>query len=206
MRRLLALTIFLTVGLVAACSSSTAPPSTPMATATAAPSEATAAPSDAGTPLADRLEAEIAVEGSPDWPLAAFDSVWVLAPDLPLVDDSATPNLIRSIRPRTRSRPPFPCPTASARASRRAKTRSGHAQTMHSSASIQPRTRSRTRFRSQARIAYRPAAGAGYLWFLGSDDSVADTLIALDTGRSRPGRSSSPGRSVGWPTRSRRSG
>ena len=33
-----------------------------------------------------------------------------------------------------------------------------------------------------AQYAYRPAAGAGYLWFLGSGDFVADTVIALDTG------------------------
>ncbi|HET9666229.1 MAG TPA: hypothetical protein VFP09_05720 [Desertimonas sp.] len=94
MRRLLSLTMFLTVGLVAACSSSTAPPSIPSVTASATATSSPAA-SEAGTPLADRLEAEIAVEGSPDWPLAAFNSIWVLAPDLPLVDDSATPNLIR---------------------------------------------------------------------------------------------------------------
>ena len=33
-----------------------------------------------------------------------------------------------------------------------------------------------------SQYAYRPAAGAGYLWFLGSGDFVADTVIALDTG------------------------
>ena len=87
-RRTLIVLVFLAVFLVGACA--------PAASSTNAPA-ATSSPaaSDAGTPLADRLEAEIAVEGSPDWPLAAFDSMWVLAPDLPLVDDSATPNLIR---------------------------------------------------------------------------------------------------------------
>ena len=88
MRRSVVIIIALAVGLIGACAPSATPTDPPVAT----PSPAA---SDAGIPLADRLEAEIAVEGSPDWPLAAFDSIWVLAPDLPLVDDSATPNLIR---------------------------------------------------------------------------------------------------------------
>jgi len=82
------LATLLAAALVGACASSSSPSS-------ASPASASPAPGDAGTPFADRLEAEIAVEGSPDWPLIAFDSVWVVAPDLPLIDDSATPNLIR---------------------------------------------------------------------------------------------------------------
>ena len=70
-RRSVVIIVGLAVGLTGACAPTTTPTSPP--TPTSSP-----AASGAGTPLADRLEAEIAVEGSPDWPLAAFDSVWVL--------------------------------------------------------------------------------------------------------------------------------
>ena len=178
MRPMPALAIFLTIGLVAACSSSTAPPSTPGAAATSSP-----AASDAGTPLADRLEAEIAVEGSPDWPLAAFDSMWVLAPDLPLVDDSATPNLVR-IDPATNEvAATIPLPdrlcqgfTASEDAI--------WACAADALVRIDPATNAITDTVpiTGSQSSYRPAAGGGYLWFLGSGDFVADTVIALDTG------------------------
>ena len=64
MRRLVVIFVALAVGLIGACAPSAA---------TTSPAALTSSPaaSDAGTPLADRLEAEIAVEGSPDWPLAA---------------------------------------------------------------------------------------------------------------------------------------
>lgn len=182
MRRLLSLTMFLTVGLVAACSSSTAPPSIPSVTASATATSSPAA-SEAGTPLADRLEAEIAVEGSPDWPLAAFNSIWVLAPDLPLVDDSATPNLIR-IDPATNEvTATIPLPdrlcqgfTASEDAI--------WACAADALIRIDPATNEITDTVpvTGAQYAYRPAAGGGYLWFLGSSDFVADTVIALDFG------------------------
>jgi DNA-binding beta-propeller fold protein YncE len=187
-RPLLALAIFLAIGLVAACSSSTAPPSTPTAAATAttaatSTTAASAAPSDGGIPLADRLEAEIAVEGSPDWPLAAFNSMWVLAPDLPLIDDAATPNLVR-IDPATNevvatiALPDRLCQgfTASEDAI--------WACAVDGLVRVDPATNAITDTVPVmgAQGGYRPAAGGGYLWFLGSGGSVADTVIALDTG------------------------
>jgi streptogramin lyase len=57
--------------------------------------EADATATLAPVSLDDRIEAAIAVPGSPDWPTAAFGSIWVLAPDLPLRDDTETPNLVR---------------------------------------------------------------------------------------------------------------
>ena len=141
------------------------------------------APSDAGTPLADRLEAEIAVEGSPDWPLAAFDSMWVLAPDLPLVDNSATPNLIR-IDPATNEvAATIPMPdrlcqgfTASEDAI--------WACSIDALVRIDPATNAITDTVpiKGGQAFYRPAAGGGYLWFLGSGDFASDTVIALDEG------------------------
>ena len=53
---------------------------------------------------------------------------------------------------------------------------------------------------------YRPAAGGGYLWFLGSGDFAADTVIASTRQRRQPGRSSRTGRWAGWRTRSTRCG
>ena len=137
------------------------------ATSPAAPTSSPAA-SDAGTPLADRLEAEIAVKGSPDWPLAAFDSIWVLAPDLPLVDDSATPNLIR-IDPATNEvAATIPLPdrlcqgfTASEDAI--------WACAADALVRIDPATNAITDTVpiKGGQAFYRPAAGGGYLWFLG---------------------------------------
>jgi hypothetical protein len=168
--------IALAAGLVGACSSSTSPPSSPVATASAPASQV-------GTPLADRLEAEIAVEGSPDWPLVAFDSVWVVAPDLPLVDETATPNLIR-IDPAANEvaativLPDRLCqgftasPVAIWACSADALIR------------IDPATNAITDtvpFEGTGAISsYRPAVGGGYLWFLASGGFVANTLVALD--------------------------
>jgi streptogramin lyase len=163
---------------VAACAGSTAPPS-------AAPVSASPAASDAGTPLADRLQAEIAVEGSPDWPLVAFDSVWVVAPDKPLVDETATPNLIR-IDPATNEvvativLPDRLCQgfTASSDAI--------WACSADALVRIDPATNEITDTvpyeGTGARSSYRPAAGGGYLWFLSSGGFVANTLVALDEG------------------------
>ena len=176
MRRSVVIIIALAVGLIGACAPSATPTDPPVAT----PSPAA---SDAGIPLADRLEAEIAVEGSPDWPLAAFDSIWVLAPDLPLVDDSATPNLIR-IDPATNEvAATIPLPdrlcqgfTASEDAI--------WACAADALIRIDPATNEITDTVpiTGSQYAYRPAAGGGFLWFLGSSDFVADTVIALDTG------------------------
>lgn len=69
--------------------------SPPPSVAPSEPLGPSAEPSPASVPLADRLEAEIEVRGSPDWPAAGFGSIWVLAPDLPATTGSGTPNLIR---------------------------------------------------------------------------------------------------------------
>jgi streptogramin lyase len=170
------LAIALVAGLVGACSSSTSPPSAPPATASPAASEA-------GTPLADRLEAEIAVEGSPDWPLVAFDSIWVVAPDLPLVDQTATPNLMR-IDPATNEvastivLPDRLCQGFTA------STDAIWACSADALVRIDPATNDITDsvpFEGTGAIsAYRPAAGGGSLWFLGSGGFVGNTLVALD--------------------------
>ena len=178
MHRSVASLVLAAAGLVVACSSSSTPPS-------AAPATASPAASDAGTPLADRLEAEIAVEGSPDWPLIAFDSVWVVAPDLPLVDETATPNLIR-IDPATNevlasiALPDRLCQgfTASAEAI--------WACSADALVRIDPATNAITETvpfeGTGALTGYRPAFGGGYLWFLSSGGFVANTLVALDEG------------------------
>lgn len=176
MRRSFVILVMLALALVGACASSTVP-------ATPPPATASPAPSGAGTPLADRLDAEIAVEGSPDWPLIAFDSVWVIAPDQPLVDDSATPNLIR-IDPATNevvatiALPDRLCQgfTASADAI--------WACSADALVRIDPATNEITDMvpfeGTGAQSGYRPAAGAGLLWFLSSGAFVGDTLVALD--------------------------
>jgi streptogramin lyase len=163
---------------VGACAGSASPPSAPLASASPAAS-------DAGTPLADRLEAQVAVEGSPDWPLVAFDSVWVVAPDKPLVDESATPNLIR-IDPATNEvvativLPDRLCQgfTASADAI--------WACSADALVRIDPATNEisdTVPFEGTgAQSGYRPAAGGGYLWFLSSGGFVANTLVAFDEG------------------------
>ena len=174
MRRVVVLGLALVV--VAACAGPTTAPSVP-------PTAGSPAASDAGIPLADRLEAEIAVEGSPDWPLVAFDSVWVVAPDLPLVDETATPNLIR-IDPATNEvaativLPDRLCQgfTASPDAI--------WACSADALIRIDPATNAITDsvpFEGTGAISsYRPAVGGGYLLFLGSGGFVANTLVALD--------------------------
>ena len=107
----------------------------------------------------------------------------MLAPDLPLVDDSATPNLIR-IDPATNevtATIPLPdrlCQGFTAREDAIWACAAG------ALIRIDPATNEITDTVpiTRAQHAYRPAAGAGYLWFLGSGDSVADTVLALDTG------------------------
>ena len=101
MRRLCVLAVWSAAVLFGGCGGPVASPiaspiGTESAPATASGPGAldSAAPSDPAASLADRVEAEIPVEGSPDWPLAAFDSVWVIAPDLPL-HDKGEPHLVR---------------------------------------------------------------------------------------------------------------
>ena len=177
MRRLVVILVTLAVGQIGACAPVASPSSSPPAPTTSP------AASDAGTPLADRLEAEVPVEGSPDWPLVAFDSVWVIAPDLPLVDDSATPNLIR-IDPTTNevvasiALPDRLCQgfTASEDAI--------WACSADALVRIDPATNAITDTVpiDGGQLFYRPAAGAGMVWFLGSGAFAGDTLVGLDPG------------------------
>jgi streptogramin lyase len=131
--------------------------------------------------LAERLEAEIEVPGSPDWPVAAFDSLWVLAPDLPLKEGGGTPGLVR-IDPTTNAvistieLPDRLCQGFVATedalwaCARDALVRIDPAtDTITSSVPIEG-----------AQKWYRPAYGDGLVWALGSDTFVADTIIALD--------------------------
>jgi hypothetical protein len=176
MRRTLVILVTLAACLIGACAPAASSTGTPAATSSPAAS-------DAGTPLADRLEAEIAVEGSPDWPLAAFDSIWVLAPDLPLVDNSATPNLIR-IDPATNEVvATIPLPDRLCQGFT-ASDDAIWACAADGLVRIDPATNAITDTVpiNGGQAFYRPAAGGGYLWFLGSGDSVADTAIALDAG------------------------
>jgi hypothetical protein len=175
--RLVVAIVALVVGLFGACAPASAPPSSP--------TEATPSPaaSDAGTPLADRLEAEIAVEGSPDWPLAAFDSLWVLAPDLPLVDNSATPNLIR-IDPTTNEvAATIPLPDRLCQGFT-ATEDAIWACSADALVRIDPATNSITDMVpiEGGQLFYRPAAGAGMVWFLGSGAFAGDTVVGLDPG------------------------
>jgi hypothetical protein len=175
-RRTFVILVTLAACLIGACAPAVSSTGTPAATSSPAAS-------DAGTPLADRLEAEIAVEGSPDWPLAAFDSIWVLAPDLPLVDNSATPNLIR-IDPATNEVvATIPLPDRLCQGFT-ANDDAIWACAADGLVRIDPATNAITDTVpiNGGQAFYRPAAGGGYLWFLGSGDSVADTVIALDTG------------------------
>jgi hypothetical protein len=175
--RLVVAIVALVVGMFGACAPAAAPPSSP--------TEATPSPaaSDAGTPLADRLEAEIAVEGSPDWPLAAFDSLWVLAPDLPLVDNSATPNLIR-IDPTTNEvAATIPLPDRLCQGFT-ATEDAIWACSADALVRIDPATNSITDMVpiEGGQLFYRPAAGAGMVWFLGSGAFAGDTVVGLDPG------------------------
>lgn len=82
--------------LMSACSSAVGPSAAPGTTSSAAPSpiaSADSTPSPAASrtprptptatedPFAGRLEAEIEVPGFPDFPIAAFDALWLLTPD-----------------------------------------------------------------------------------------------------------------------------
>ena len=175
--RSVVLVTLVAAAVLAACASSSAPPSS-------APPTASPAASDGGTALADLLEAEIPVQGSPDWPLVAFDSIWVLEPDLPLlVGASETPNLVR-IDPSsnevaaTIALPDRLCQGFTADAD------AIWACSADALVRIDPATNEITDtvpiVGTGAKTAYRPAAGADRLWFLGRDSFVADTLVELD--------------------------
>jgi streptogramin lyase len=180
---LLAAALVASCGAPAAPAPSVSPPASSASAPAASASAATAASpsSAAGTPLADRLVAEIEVPGSPDWPLAAFGSIWVLAPDLPLRDPSATPNLVR-IDPATNEVvATIPVPdrlcqgfTASDDAiwvcAADALVRVDPAtNTITSSVPI-----------TGVQMNYQPAVGGGMVWALGSTSFIGDTVIRLD--------------------------
>lgn len=139
------------------------------------------APSLAPVPLADRLQARIGVPGSPDWPTAAFGSIWVLAPDLPLRDDTATPNLVR-IDPATNAvsatiaLPDRLCQGMVAGADRI------WVCATDALVSIDPvaGTIAETVPVTGTSAFYRMAEGGGRIWALGTGSFVSDTVIRLD--------------------------
>lgn len=143
---------------------------------------ATAEPSQAATQLADRLEAEIPVPGSPDWPISAFGSIWVLAPDLPIQAGGGTPNLVRIDPASNAVVATIPLPdrlcqgfVASADAiwvcSNDGMVRiDPSSDTITSSVTVE----------GMSRAFYQPAFGAGAVWALGSTASVSDTVIRFD--------------------------
>jgi streptogramin lyase len=139
------------------------------------------APSDAAVSFTERLEAQIEVAGSPDWPLAAFDSIWVLAPDLPMTTGSGAPNLVR-IDPTTNKvvatieLPDRLCQgftasddaiwACSADALVRIDPTSNE---IVDSVPVQ-----------SGQAFYRPVFGGGMVWALGSSAFVSDTVVRLD--------------------------
>ena len=95
-----------------------------------------AVPSPSGPPtvaLEDRMAAALEVEGA-DFPIAAFDSVWVVSQDQP------EPAIVRSTRRRTRSSLPSMSKGARARAWSPGSDRSGPAPPLGSCGSIRQRT------------------------------------------------------------------
>ena len=184
--------IVLAAAVAAACSPS-APPSSPppaISPAVATPSTPATAtssatvspvPSAVAVSIADRLEAEIEVLGSPDWPLAAFDSIWVLAPDLPTTTGSGTPNLVR-IDPATNeviatiALPDRLCQgfTASDDAIWACAT--------DSLVRIDPASNDIVDSVpvTSGQAFYTPAFGGGMVWALGSASFVSDTVVRLD--------------------------
>jgi streptogramin lyase len=179
----------LAVALIASCAAPVAPPSSAptasepastTASTTAAVSDSPA-PTDAGTQLADRLEAAIEVAGSPDWPTAAFGSVWVLAPDLPLVDPTKTPYLAR-IDPATNEvMATIPVPDRLCQGFV-ASEDSIWVCAADALVRIDPATNAITSSVpiTGAQAFYRPAFGGGTVWALGSTAFIGDTVIRLD--------------------------
>ena len=190
MRPMAWLRSIIVVTLVAACGgpasgSPDLPPSPSGAASPAAASPSAAvvspSPSDLATPLAERLEAEIAVPGSPDWPLAAFGSIWVLAPDLPIRSGEGTPNLVR-IDPSTNE--------VSATIELPDRLCQGFVASddaiwvcaADALIRVDPATNGITDTVpiKGAQAFYRPAFGGGMVWALGSTSMVGDTVIRLD--------------------------
>jgi streptogramin lyase len=131
-------------------------------------------------PLTERLEAQIDVPGSPDWPLAAFDSIWVLAPDLPLYG-TGDPTLVR-IDPATNEiaativLPDRLCQGFIA---------SDDALWVCAADAlirVDPATNKITDTVpiKGVQAFYRPAFGGGMVWALGSTKMMGDTVIRLD--------------------------
>jgi len=191
MRRLFVLRPFLMVAFIASCNvpAAVSSPASPGSTAPASPIPAASAsvalessgPRGAETPLSERLEAEIPVPGGPDWPLAAFGSIWAIAPDLPLRPGGGTPNLVR-IDPATNEVvativvPDRLCQGFVA---------SDDAIWVCAADAlvrVDPATNTITGSVpvKGAQAFYRPAFGGGMVWALGSTAFVGDTVIRLD--------------------------
>ena len=189
MRRVSILRLLVPVAFIAGCSTQAAgsPPASQLSAGSPSPAASapaavdSPAPSDVGTPLAERLEAEIAVPGSPDWPLAAFDSIWVLAPDLPTKTGSGAPNLVR-IDPATNEiaatieLPDRLCQGIVA------SDDAIWACAVDGLVRVDPATNAiaGTVPIKGAQAFYRPAFGGGMVWALGSTSMVGDTVIRLD--------------------------
>ncbi len=189
MRRRSVLRPLVVVAFVAGCSPSAAGSPAASALLPDSPSPIASAPavvdgpgpSDAGVPLADRLEAEIPVPGSPDWPLAAFGSIWVVAPDLPLKTGEGAPNLVR-IDPATNEiaatieLPDRLCQGIVA------SDDAIWACAVDGLVRVDPATNAiaTTVPIRGAQAFYRPAFGGGFVWALGSTSMVGDTVIRLD--------------------------
>ena len=163
--------------IIAACSG--AGPSSSKATATAP--DASQPAGDVGTPLADRLEAEIEVSGSPDWPQAGFGSIWVLAPDDPLQTGEGTPNLVR-IDPATNEVvATIPVPDRLCQGFVVAPD-AVWACTADALVRVDPTTNAISTsvpIKSQ-QASYQLAAGGGAVWALGNTAFLTDTVIRLD--------------------------
>ncbi len=194
MRRSVVILVLVAVASLAGCGGSTTPSSTasppaplePAVTSSAPPTatvvpSASVEPSDAAIPFTERLEAEIEVLGSPDWPLAAIDSIWVLAPDLPMTTGSGAPNLVR-IDPTTNEvvatieLPDRLCPgfTASDDAI--------WACSADSLVRIDPGSNEVVDSVpvQSGQAFYRPVFGGGMVWALESSAFLSDTVVRLD--------------------------
>jgi streptogramin lyase len=164
----------LAITLIAACAAPAAPP-------TSAPTDEGPVPTGVGTPLVERLEAEITVPGAPDWPIAAFGSIWVLAPDLPIRPSGGTPNLVR-IDPATNEVvATIPVPDRLCQ---------GFVATddaiwvcaVDAFVRVDPATNAITGTVpiTGTQGSYQPVFGGGRVWALGSGSFVSDTVIRLD--------------------------
>lgn len=165
-----------------ACS---APGPSPTAAPTATPG---VSPTVAPGAVVDHLEAAIPVTGRPDWPTAAFGSIWVLAPDQPLLDSSATPNLVR-IDPATNE--VLATIALSDRQCQGFVATDDAIWVCAADALIKVDPGSNAIVDSVpvngvgGAYAYRPAYGAGVAWFLGNGSFRGDTVIALDPSTKR---------------------